>query len=213
MCIACAAPQFRMPSPAEVRWENWAALAAGARGLFHFALFLNASAAHDPNFKPLAWGFARKTNSGAPGGMLYPDGRPTPQYDALGETYTAMEKLAPTFKQIAPVTTADEELIAWHAKGWVPPGDVVQVFRSTAKNAVPVYYYAVVVNGEVAGKQAREIPVNLRADVVQAIDLRTGQPVSLIAHEVQTFEPIFPSRQARVRLAPGDGTLLKFVLK
>jgi hypothetical protein len=209
---AGAAPGFRMPSPAEVQWETWAALAAGARGVFHFSLFFNVGAAKDPNAKRLAWGFAEKTNSGAPGGMLYPDGRPTPQYEAMGESFAAIGKLAPVFKQIAPVTTADEELLAWHASGWVPPGDIVQVFRSTANHAVPAYY-AVVVNGEVAGKQAREIPVNLRDDVARVIDLRSEHPVSLIDRAISPWEPIFPSRQARIRLAPGDGTLLKLILK
>ena len=84
-----AGPNFRMPTPAEVRWQNWSALAAGARGLIHFSLIFAPGKAGPspepmPENKRLSWGFKETTNSNSPGGILYPDGRSTPQYEAMG---------------------------------------------------------------------------------------------------------------------------------
>lgn len=206
------APHYRMPTVTETRWQNWAALAAGARGLIHFALFLGDVPVIDPNAKPVSFGYKEKTNSGAPMGMLYRDGRPTPQYLEMGRAFGAIAKLTPILKTIEPVETPAEEQLAFHASGWIPPGDIVQVMRTTNAKA-PVKYYVIVANGEVGNPQPRDIPVNIAATVVRVTDLRTGQTLPLRQSQVWRWEPVCPPfQQARVSLPPGDGALLELTL-
>jgi hypothetical protein len=202
---------FRMPTSAEVRWENWAALAAGARGVIHFSLFFKQGAY--PNEKPLGpdlpFAVKEKTNSNAPGGILYDDGRLTPQYEAMGESFVKIARLADVLKRIEPT----DDLVAFHARGWVPPGDVVQPFRPVDQGGEAAnVFYAVVVNGNIG--KAIEVPVNLRGDVVTVTDLCTGQDLEIVHQSKFEWEPIgAPFGQVRVNLAPGDGTLLRLRLK
>jgi len=210
-----AGPNFRMPTPAEVRWQNWAALAAGARGLIHFSLIFAPGKAGPPpepmpENKCLSWGFKETTNSNSPGGILYPDGRPTPQYEAMGESFAAVAKITPVLKRAAPLAPADAERIAFHSKGWIPPGDVVRVFRAASRRPE---YYVLVVNGGVQDKERRKVPVNLGPDVTGATDMRTGQKLELFSKSSLAWEPVFPPfHQVRVALPPGDGTLLRLEL-
>jgi len=219
---------FRMPTPAEVRWENWAALACGARGILHFSLFFRCGS--DPNAKPLGpdlpFGVKEKTNSGSPGGILYDDGRPTPQYEALGESFARIAKVAEILARIEPIPARQQvvsapdgapgppvlgnDLVAFHAKGWPTVGDVVQAFTTAAAPAPS--FYAIVVNGNI--DKGSEVPVNVRSDVVRVIDVVSGKALPLIANEVVSWEPIGkPFKQVRVKLEPGDGTLLQLVLR
>jgi hypothetical protein len=194
-------PHFRMPTPAEVRWESWGALATGAKGLFHFSLFFNPRA--DPTAKPLGpdlpFGVKERTNSGAPGGMLYMDGRPTPQFTAMGECFARLAKITPVFATLQPTN----EFVAFHAKGWPNVGDVVQPFIAPDGT-----YYLLVVNGNLAADA--DVPVNVAGEVETVTDVISGHAIPLISTARHSFEPIGkPFRQARVKLAPGDGTLLR----
>jgi hypothetical protein len=206
-----AAAHFRMPTVAEVHWQNWAALATGARGLIHFIFtFGEQKSLTDPNAKPLPHGVKEKTNSGSPGGMVYHDGRPTPQYTAMGESFGVIAKLTPLLKQIAPVESLAEEQLAFHAKGWIPPGDIVQVMKSRT----PQKYYVIVANGEVDNPEPRAIPVNFPPQVVKVTDLRTGEAVALTDKQELAWEPVCaPFQQARILLPPGHGTLLELTMK
>ena len=61
-------------------------------------------------------------------------------------------------------------------------------------------------------EQAREVPVNVRADVAQVVDAVSGQAVPLQTTPVSEWEPIGADfKQARVKLAPGEGTLLRLI--
>jgi hypothetical protein len=190
---------FRMPTVGEVRWQNWAALATGARGVVLFSLFFNMTA--DPQGKPIEAGFGlkEKTDSGAPGGLLYPDGRPTRQYEAMGESFARIARVAAILNQVEPT----QELTVFHSKGWIPPGDVVQPFRDKQGNL-----YAIVVNGET--EKEGTVAVNVPAETAKVTDLVSGQVLDLIKSPKYEWEPIgAPFKQARVVLPAGEGTLLK----
>ena len=189
-----------MPTPAEVRWETWAALATGAKGVFHFALFYNVGA--DPTAKALGpdlpFGVKERTESGSPGGMLYRDGRPTPQFTAMGECFGRIAKVGSLLSTLEPT----DEHVAFHAKGWPNVGDVVRPFKGRDGS-----YYVLVVNGNIATDV--EIPVNIKGDFGDVTDVITGISVPLSNVERYSWEPVGkPFLQARVKLAPGDGTLL-----
>jgi hypothetical protein len=97
-------------------------------------------------------------------------------------------------------------LTVFHAKGWVPPGDVVQPCRDQAGGL-----YAIVVNGNVDGEGT--VAVNIPATTRSVTDVISGKPLELIANPVFEWEPIgAPFRQVRVVLPPGEGTLLRIEL-
>lgn len=208
-------PHFRMPTVPESRWQNWAALAAGARGLIHFTLFLGeVKPLTDPNAKPLPFGFAEKTNSGSPTGMLYHDDRTTPQFEELGRAFGAIRKLTGLLKQIEPDHSLEAERLAFHAKGWIPPGDIVQVMRPVKAEAGNSRRYVVVANGEVDNPEPRVVAVNFAPEVTRVVDLLTGEPVELSQQQVFEWEPVCaPFRQARLKLAPGAGTMLELTVE
>ena len=194
---------FRMPTPAEVRWQSWAAVAAGAQGVFHFALFFNMGA--DTNAikdgSELAWAVKVKTNSGAPGGMLYPDGRPTPQFEAMGRCFGDLAQVGGLVKSLNPLDPWS--LAAFHAKGWPRVGDVVRAFADKQGTV-----YAVVVNGDL-DKDA-EVPVNVPDTTRTLTDLVSGQTVALSDKEAAMFMPLGRGfKQAQVKLGPGNGTILR----
>lgn len=202
------APHFRMPTPAEVRWQNWAALSTGAKGLIHFSLFFgNVKTANDPNAKPLDFGISERTNSGAPKGMLYMDGRPTSQFNAMGESFARISNVVPILKRLEPV----DDPTAFHSKGWIPPGDIVKVMQLRNPDAVrQPDRFAIVVNGNT--KEAREVPVNVQSTVLRVVDTISGQSIPLRTKPAVTWEPVgYPFRQGRVKLAAGQGTLLRLV--
>ena len=185
-------PNLRMPTSAEVRWETWAALAAGAKGVFLFALFYPARDA--PNARPLGpdmpFGVKERTDSGFPGGMLYKDGHPTPQFQTVGECYGQIAKVSSILATLTPTS----DFAAFHAKGWPAAGDLVQPFKAPDGS-----YYVLVVNGNV--NDAAEVPVDVAQDTTDVTDLLTGISMPLARAE--------PFLQMRVKLAPGDGTLLR----
>ncbi len=201
-------PHFRFPSEAEVRWQNWAALATGARGLIHFTLFMG-DVKPNPGAKPLGpdlpFDVKTRTNSGLPRGMLYPNGRPTAPFLAMGRDFGRIAGLAPLLMQLVPC----EEPVAFHSKGWIPPGDIVQVMRTEGRPAAE--YFAIVVNGDMT--QARDVPMNVQSNVVRVLDAATGKAIPLVRRAAVSWEPIGePFRQARVALEPGAGTLVRLVL-
>ncbi|GEM_PF-1720563 len=204
-----AGPHFRQPSPAEVHWQNWVGLSTGARGLIHFSLLFPGTAANDPNAKPQPFGVTEKWNSEAPGGILYSDGRMTKQAEAMGESFADMAKISPILKKIEPI----DSMLAYHSKGWVPPGDVVQVMRTVVgkdgKLPKKSEYYVLVVNGDMETKE-RDVPVNIGPEVIKAVDMLTNNVLPMYNTGKWVWEPVGPPfKQLRVNLKPGHGTFIK----
>jgi hypothetical protein len=194
-------PHWRMPTPAEVRWQTWSSIACGARGVFYFSLFFNAGAA--TNAAPLEakaqFAVSQPTPSGLPASILYMDGRTTPLLAAMGESFAAVTKVAPLIKTLKLV----DERFAFVAKGWRPAGTVVQPFVGTEGQR-----YAVVVNGDF--QEAADVAVNVSGDVTAVQDLVSAQTLPLLTKALTSWEPIGSGfQQVRVKLAPGDGTLLR----
>jgi hypothetical protein len=135
-----AAPQWRMPTPAEVRWQALAAVAVGAKGMFYFhyrtPFVPNPKAA--PSKLPAA--VKERTNSQSPVTLVYPDGRPTPQFDAMGEAFAWLARAAPT---LAPL----KALPVMAAEGWEAPGGAGGNVVSVLSHPETGQRYAMVVSG------------------------------------------------------------------
>ena len=91
----------------------------------------------------------------------------------------------------------------FHAKGLPRVGDVVRAFGGPDGTR-----YVVAVNGDT--EKDAEMSINVAADAVGVVDLVTGMPRTVMNKENASFEPIGPGfRQVRLKLPPGDGTLLE----
>ena len=195
----------RMPSVAEIRWQNWAALATGARGLVLFSLlYPSESMPQAPAIDQAIGGFGltKETDSGTPAGLLYADGRPTPQYHAMGESFARIASIAPILRQIEP----SQELSVFHSRGWIPSGDIVQEFRDPQGEL-----YALVVNGDITKDGV--VPVTIPSGTLTVTDMTSGANLPMTTKEVFPHEPIGPGfKQVRVTLPPGDGTLLRITV-
>ena len=88
-------PTFLMPTPAQVSWQAWTAVAEGARGVFFFWY-------RGPLITPRAWLPPWSVNSRSPWGMTYPNGTATPQYEALGNAFAQIAALDPVLARLEP---------------------------------------------------------------------------------------------------------------
>lgn len=191
---------FRMPTPVELRWQSWLSVAGGARGIIMFTLFFYDT----PRTIPLKgdWGLAEELDTGLPGGLLYPDGRPTAQYEAMGAAYARIQTAAPYILRMIPVA----DRLAFHAKGWPDHGDVVRNFVDETDGS----RYVVVVNGNL--EEEAVIPVNVPREYLRALDICSGTELQSTDQYENHWAPIgAPFRQFKVSLPPGEGTLLKLV--
>jgi len=99
---------WRQPTPAEVRWQVWQGVATGMKGLVFFVQFpgQNARQAGDPiQAAPLSPALPQvrekiATHDGT--ALLYCDGRPTRQMEALAEAYGAVASLTATLARMQP---------------------------------------------------------------------------------------------------------------
>lgn len=82
-----SAPHWVMPTADQTRWMALTAFAEGAKGMFYFVY--KWPVGPNPDAKPanLPAKVRTRTDSRSPKGMVYPDGSPTPQYEAMAEAY------------------------------------------------------------------------------------------------------------------------------
>ena len=192
-------PHWRMPTEAEVRWQTWAAVGQGAKGVVFFSLFFDTAAIPEAPQPDPALGFAVKepTNSGLPSGIMYMDGRPTPLLGAMGGSFDRVTQIAPILGKLK----WTDEPLAFTSKGWRPAGQVVQAYVDDSNAA-----YAVVVSGDLTA--VSEIAVNIDPKFSKVTDLLSGEVLPFVQTSPQ-FEPRGPFKQVKVKLEAGDGTMLK----
>lgn len=127
-----------------------------------------------------------------------------------------------------------ETLAAVDAKGWIPPGDVVQVMKTSVngtpwtedrgrqtavsgqtsggKTPEPSVCYVLVVNGDL-DTEDRSAPVNVSGNVVKVVDLVTRKALPMSAQQADgNGNPAGRRSRVCVPLAPGDGTLLELTM-
>jgi hypothetical protein len=123
---------------------------------------------------------------------VYGDGRPTPQYEALGEAFAWLDRLAPVLAPLRP--SADPE--AWEAKPTGADGNVVSVLvhPTTAKR------YLMVVAG-CAGRESQPVRITPGPRVVGLKSVTTGRNVAV--------DVSGPAPQVEIHLAPGTAEFLE----
>ncbi len=186
------APHWVMPTPDQVRWQALAAVALGAKGMFyfHYRLVLRAKPRAGPAQLPAA--AKEKSNSHRPPTLVYGDGRPTPQYEALGEAFGWLERWAPQLAPLRPAATAE----AWQCQPSPAGGDVVSllVHPATGRRCLMV----------VASCDRREsgpMRIRLGLHVAGLRSMTTGRELAV--------ETSGEARQVEIALAPGTAELFE----
>jgi hypothetical protein len=115
-----ASSHWVMPTPAQMRWQAWSAVALGARGvvMFHY---------RNPTPGVAAPAGAELRDTGAPTALVAVDGTPSAQYRALGEAYRGIAAVSADLVGAHP--TAD--LHAWAVNP--DPGTVITAWSADAK--------------------------------------------------------------------------------
>ncbi len=183
-------PHWAMPTPAQVRWQALAALAGGAKGMFYFIYRWPTAAS--PGAEPAAKlpaAVRERTDSGAPRALVYPDGRPTPQYEAMGEAFGWIRRRAAVLAPLQPVAMPE----AW-ADG-VADGSVVSLLAHPETGA---RYLMVVRAAEADGPGV--VRITLGPHIAGLRDATAG-----LRHPVLAAPPF---RGAAVTLDPGRAALL-----
>ncbi len=101
------APHWVMPTPEQISWQALAGFAEGGKGMFYF--LYRWPTGPSPKRRPSGLPAAVKvrTDSGSPRGMIYPDGRPTPQYKAMGRAFLWLKRHYKTLTPLQPSTAME----------------------------------------------------------------------------------------------------------
>ncbi len=181
---------WRQPSVGEVRWQVWSAVGAGVRGFFWYVYLPpptdqpEAKPYVGPAFPPtLAVKAAIPVH--ASGGLLRPDSSATPEYLAIGEAFAALKPLLPLLEDAVPAGSPLGEVS--------PPGWIGGLSNPVLKRAL-----AAVVNDDTDHEQLLKVRLLKPGEVRE---LRSGQVLQRAADNTVT-----------VKLGPGDGTLLEYVM-
>ncbi|NUQ66435.1 MAG: hypothetical protein HUU20_28570 [Pirellulales bacterium] len=178
---------WRQPTAGECRWQVWSAVGAGVRGFFWYVYLpppadqSEAKPYQGTTFPP-AMAVKQAMPLYAPGGMIRPDGKPTPEYLAIAETLAALKPLVPLLSGALP---AERPIGGVSSPGWIG------VLDNPALNRT----FVAVVNDDTDHEQTLKVRLLSPRDVR---DLRSGQVLRREADDT-----------VAVRLGPGDGMLLE----
>ncbi|MHB8996459.1 MAG: hypothetical protein ACYC63_14540 [Armatimonadota bacterium] len=176
---------WRAPTAAETRWQVWAAVGAGAQGIYWYVY---EPCVKDNADKPAYTGAAfpatlvekQERALHATGGLVRRDGSATPQYEAAAEAHEAVAKLLPLLKGCVPV---DIWPVQVSAPGWV----------GMLQNPASKRTFVAVVNDDC--EKAQELTLTTANPKLR--DLRTRKLLKV------------QDGKAVVRLEAGEGTLLE----
>jgi len=191
---------WRMPTVAETNWQIWEGVRTGCTGVAFYVLFGSGNtwdgAAPVPermarqaeavrkNGWPLV---AKRLETGAGDGMLFPNGEPTPQMRAMGETFGVLKTLEPVLLDMSPAP--------------FPAVFAAKPFTVNTFAASDGTRYAVVVNDDV--KTAREESLHFLPHTAKVEVASGGGTLALGA------EPVGGLLAAPLKLPPGGGAVLK----
>lgn len=210
---------FRMPTPTDIHWQTWAAVALGAKGLGFFTYIVNGPTyeAHEDwvrgEIGPLTdteykyyqaalatkeWetpvGETRPTN--APMALVsWPNYQPGPQYEAMKQTYADLKPLAGFLLGLKNVSDENSEDILPTIVGPMK-GDIVNVL----KDSEGTLFLAIVADPTGNGEIYLELLPNVKA------------LIPLFNAPASSTNTTDTSKNALVKLTPGKGAFYKIVL-
>ena len=177
---------WRPPTPAEMKWQVWCAVAAGVRGFFWFCYSPDPGDMSQtkpyvgPTF-PASMAAKQETPLDFPGALVHPDGSATPQYEAAAEAFGALRKLTTLLTGAAPASPLGEVAV---------PG-----FLGTLRNPQSGRTFGVLVNDD--------------TDAAHTLKLRLAAPKPLV--DLRTGARLTPDAEGCVTLTlgAGDGTVVE----
>ena len=182
------APHWVMPTPAQMKWQAWSTMACGAKGMFYFLYRWPTTANTNGTPAKLPAAVKERTNSNAPKGLVYDDGRATPQYEAMGVAYGQIAKLMPILASLKPLSGQE----AWRQSG--AESSVVRLLADPKDGR-----RFLVVVGPYEG--SNEVCVTVGPHITGLKNVATGASVPL--------EVIAPFRTASIKTTPGDGLVFE----
>jgi len=187
------APHWVMPTPAQIRWQAWSAFANGAKGMFYFHYRMHGGG--NPNAPPAKLPAAAKqrTDSHTPRALVYDDGGPTPQYEAMGEVFGEIRQTAALLAPLKPVAAQE----AWLEKA--PPGTEL---RMLIHPQTQTRYLLVL--GPYSGEGKQDVVVTLGPNVTSLKNARTGASALLTLSS--------PCRQLELALTPAQAEIFECVV-
>ena len=186
-------PHWVMPSPAQIKWQAWASIASGGKGMFYFLYRwpIQPNTKGEP-VKNLPAIVSQPTDSGAPRALVHDDGRPTEQLLAMGEAY---KEIAPNVPLLSRLTLAKGREAWCDSDLTTGSSDVANLFVDPAK---PDERYLVVVAGY---ESKAPVKVTFGPHVLGIEPIGGGDPVSL--------KLAAPFRTAEIPVTPGSGRIFK----
>jgi len=183
------APHWEMPTPDMIRWQALTAIGGGGKGMFYFLYRRGRRPDRDSKPTSLPAAVKERTDSGAPNALTYDDGRPTKQFDAMGEAYRWIRRHAAV---LAPAKVDDGLKVG--CAGGEHGASMVRVLsdpQSGAKHLVVVASYY----------RPRGGPVTVTLDprITTLENLDSGEPQPIAAGP--------GGRITAVQLAPGTAAI------
>lgn len=202
---------YRMPTPAETRWQAWESVRLGFKGIFYYVLTSERTWASkeemllEKNAKVVKAGFdrAKRSASGRPRleerdleidyalGLMYPGLEPSPQFEAVGSVFG---RIAPHRKRLLAAEPAD--FPAFHPVDSMCRAATF-MWNDTADRL------GVIVNDDVFNARETEVLVPSAAESVRDLN---GMAFGL-------SEARDGMKGFKVRLEPGDGMLVRMSFK
>jgi len=181
------APHWEMPTQAQMKWQAWSQFALGGKGMFFFLYRFPTTA--NPTATPCTLPAVVNTpvNSHAPRALVYDDGRPTPQYDAMGEAYAAIAQHAALLASLQ---------VSAGPEAWITDGGATVVNVLLDPTTQKRYLIAV---GSFEEKRPQPVTVILGPHITGLTRHDTGVAVPLTV--------MTPFRTATLTLPPGDGVI------
>jgi len=189
-----------MPTIAETNWQIWEGVRSGCTGVAFYVLF-GAGNTWDgtgpvpermtkqaESVKRNGWPVvAARIDTGAGDAMLFPNGTPTPQMQAMGETFQVLERLEPTLLDMKPAP--------------FPAVFAAAPFRVATFATSDGTRYGVVVNDDVTIERERLVHF---LPHTTAVEMVTGRGALVL-----TPDAVGGLVSAPLRLPPGGGAILK----
>lgn len=205
---------WRNPTPAEVRWQTWEAVRAGAKGVVFFSPLLGGNnrenwdgsgempeavkkriASNRAKNLPLA---KETFNTGMPGSLTYANGRSTPQGDAMGNAFKRLAHIEDILKELElsriPFAFADA------------PGNSASFVHHRHRQFK--HLYAVIVNNDT--EKAQTITCHIPGHTQKVSDAISGAVLDVVPSSINSGDNM---KQIKVKLAAGDGAVLKLDMK
>jgi hypothetical protein len=178
------APFWVMPNPLEIKWQTFAAIAEGAKGMFYFAYQWSRYANRNASASDLPARVSVRTNSNAPMGLTYPGGAPTEQLKAAGEAFGWVKKHSVLLRKLIKGSQNDATITYYIGVSQIPRrAQVARVFEDCETG----FRYLMLVSAYMNQSIGNQINVRLAPYMESLLDIDTFAETNVSASKVMNF--------------------------